>query len=453
MLKKSIHFNPVVALAWFAGLMLSPNALALLGNLAGMHQGYLGVWLLLGACAYVLNLRSYRALIGRPGSQADLSASYRNAWGDLPALLIPLSGRLVTTLVATTGLLVTAGFVFNEVFIYWFPNFAFAFILLGFLMAIQLFGPPVVGIFQVGFSTIALAGLIFLSIWGLAATPADLASKADGGGFFDFRTIFLTLWLWIGFDLIYDNTRPAPRDPGRPYKYILGGLVAVTLVFGLWGYVSLQYVEAGRLAGSTIAHTLAARKILGQSGRIVIGLVAIAGTCAAVNALFTSISRMMRSYACQGMIPSPGGILHKRPAVTVLLAGLAVAALMAGGAAGTDAIDTFLRAGLLLWMLNYAVVHLTVLKMNTAVRSSASAGAFWEPAAGAAIMLTGAAVLLFTDPDQRTLLVFLFFSVGFLSLLGLMGQKVNRSPMTRLQAVRRSQQKRQNTDSTPGGYS
>jgi len=133
MLKKSIHFNPVMALAWFAGLMLSPNTQALLGNLAGMLQGYLGVWLLLGACAYVLNLRSYRALIGRPGSHAELSVSHRNAWGDLPALLIPLSGRLVTTLAAATGLLVTAGIVFNEAFIYWFPNFAFAFILLGVL--------------------------------------------------------------------------------------------------------------------------------------------------------------------------------------------------------------------------------------------------------------------------------------------------------------------------------
>ncbi len=427
MLKKSIYFSQIIALAWFTGLMLTPDTLALLGNLVGTHKGYLAVWLLLGACVYVLNVRSYHALLNRPGSQADISESYRTAWGDLPALLIPLSGRLVTTVIAAAGLLVTVGFVFNEVFIYWFPNFAFAFILLGVLMTIQLFGPSVAGIFQVGFSATAIAGVILLSIWGLVTTPADLAGKADVGAAFDFRAVFLTLWLWIGFDLLYDNIRPEARNPDRRYKTVLGGLVAVTLMFGLWGYVSLQHVEAGRLADSTIAHTLTARKILGQPGRIIIGLVAVAGTCAAVNALFTSISRMMRSYARQGLIPSPGGLFEKRPAVTVFFAGFVIAALMAGGVAGTEAIDTFLRAGLLLWMLNYAAVHLTVLKLST--------GAFWEPAAGAAMLLAGIAVLVFTDPDKRTLLAFLAFSVGFLFLLSLIGQKLNCPPKTKTQPV------------------
>ncbi len=439
MLKKSIHFPPIIALAWFTGLMLTPDTLTLLGNLVGMHQGYIVVWLLLGACVYVLNARSYRALFNRPGPHADISTSYQTAWGDLPALLIPLSGRLVTTVIASTGLLVTAGFVFNEVFIYWFPNFAFAFILLGVLMTIQLFGPSVAGIFQVGFSAIAIAGLILLSISGLVTTPADLADKADYGATFDLRALFLTLWLWIGFDLLYDNTRPEAKDTGHQYKTILGGLVAVTVMFGLWGYVSLQHVEAGRLAESTIAHTLTAREILGQSGRIIIGLVAIAGTCAAVNALFTSISRMMRSYARQGLIPSPGVLFEKRPAVTIFFAGLVIATLMVGGMAGTEAIDTFLRAGLLLWMLNYAVVHLTVLRLSTNAKSWASSSAFWEPAAGAAILLAGIAVLMLTDPDKRTLFVFLAVSVGFLLLLSLIGKKVNRPPITKIQSVRNNQ--------------
>ena len=451
MQKVSKYFYPIVALAWFTGLMLTPNTLGLLGNLIGVHKGYLGVWLLLGACVYVLNARSYRALFNRPGSQADIPTFYRTAWGDLPALLIPLSGRIVTTVVGATGLLVTAGFVFNEVFIYWFPNFAFAFILLGVLVTIQLFGRSVTAMFQVGFSTTAVAGLIFLSIWGLAATPADLAEETSVGAAFGFRAVFLSLWLWIGFDILYDNTREEAGARGHLYKTILVGLTAVTVLFGLWGYVSLQHVEAGRLAETTIAHTLTARKILGQPGRIIIGLVAIAGTCAAVNALFTSISRMMRSYARQGLIPSPGGLLEKRPAITVFVAALAIAALMAGGVAGTEAIDTFLRAGLLLWMLNYAVVHLTVLKLSPGVKSSASSGVFWGPASGAAILLAGITVLMLTDPDKRTLLVFLAFSVGVLLLLILIAQKVNRPPIAKNQHSRKNQQNRLKPDSTQGG--
>ena len=39
---------------------------------------------------------------------------------------------------------------------------------------------------------------------------------------------------------------------------------------------------------------------------------------------------------------------------------------------------------------------------------------------------------MLTDPDKRTLLVFLAFSVGFLLLLSRIGQKVNRPPITKI---------------------
>jgi hypothetical protein len=39
---------------------------------------------------------------------------------------------------ASAGLVVSAGFVFNKVFVYWFPNFAFAFALPGLVAVIAL---------------------------------------------------------------------------------------------------------------------------------------------------------------------------------------------------------------------------------------------------------------------------------------------------------------------------
>lgn len=68
--------------------------------------------------------------------------------GNWAALLLPLSSRLSLTLVAATGLVATAGFVFNEVFVYWFPNFLFAYLLLGLILIVNLLGRVVWGRFQ-----------------------------------------------------------------------------------------------------------------------------------------------------------------------------------------------------------------------------------------------------------------------------------------------------------------
>jgi hypothetical protein len=50
-----------------------------------------------------------------------------------------------------TGLLVSSGFAFNEIFVYWFPNFGFAYLFLAILCSLQFFPkknrlPPAGGI-------------------------------------------------------------------------------------------------------------------------------------------------------------------------------------------------------------------------------------------------------------------------------------------------------------------
>ena len=63
--------------------------------------------------------------------------------------------------------------------------------------------------------------------------------------------------------------------------------------FDAWNAAALIHVEASRLAGTSIPYILTARSILGQTGRIVMGIVVIAGACAAVNLLFQAVARMM----------------------------------------------------------------------------------------------------------------------------------------------------------------
>jgi amino acid transporter len=419
----STRWEPFTQMAWLAGLMLAPGTLALHGNLVGIHRGLMAACLFMGAGMFALNAHGYWQLLRCAERMSDVD---RLEWHRFPALLISLNGRIMTTVVGATALLVTAGFVFNEVFVYWFPNFAFAFILLGALVGLQLLGGRVPEISQIVFTSSAAAGMVVLISWGGLATPSSPpAFSADTAVTSGFRPVFLTLLLWVGFDLLFINTLPKSGDPSRKYRIAMAGLGAMTALFLLWAFVSLKYVAPQRLADTTIAHTLVAREILGQPGRLIIGMVAISGVLAAVNALFTASARLIRAHAREGLLPSMGGLPERRPWVIPVVLGGVCAGLMAGGFAGTEEIDTFLRAGLVLWMLHYATVHLVVLRLNmSAERPTGWISALARilvPLVGAGLPAAAASVLVVTDPERFSLLQCLACTGGGFFILGLMG--------------------------------
>jgi hypothetical protein len=95
---------------------------------------------------------------------------------------------------------------------------------------------------------------------------------------------------------------------------------------------------------------LVAREILGEPGRILMGIAVICGSCAAVNALFHLATGALAELAYRHLLPGhPPGRLRRRR--FVFLFGLMIGALLMGGLAGHDSIETYIEASLLLWLL------------------------------------------------------------------------------------------------------
>lgn len=409
------------SIAWLMGLMLAPHSLALLGNLAGDNGLLLLVWLAAGAGIFTINGISYRNLLIHGSGPAVESESFRQAFGALPAIMIPLSGRIVTALMAATGLLVTSGFVFNEVFVYWFPNFAFAFILLAGLLVIQLLGRRTAEKFQILFTGTAFAGLSFLVLMGLFGSPASDLNNENFLPTARLHSILGVLFLFVGFEMFYVNSQDSGNISSRRFRYVAWGILGVGILFGLWVLVSLKYVQAQRLAETTIAHILAAREVFGQPGRVVIGIVSIAGTCSAVNAMFVAVSEMIRQMATRGLLPTAGSLFEKRPAASAIGLGIITALMMAVGMAGTEAIDIYLRAGLIFWLFNYGTIHLAVMVLKRQdsgpLAASDMPGGALLPAAGAVVMLGAVVLLVVTDPEAAVMLRFMVLSLGVFFVL------------------------------------
>ncbi len=305
-----------------------------------------------------------------------------------------------------TAALVTAGFVFNEIFFYWFPNFGFATLLLAGLLGLNLAGRQTTAAAQSLFFLTALGGLTILALVGLAFGGSAALQESIPAVGISAQAMGLTAVAFIGYDLLRYTT---PGIGYRGARRLMGiGIVAVGLLFWAWNTAALTHVAPSRLADTSIPHILSAKAIMGPTGRIMIGIVVIAGACAAVNYLFQAVAQMMAVLAARGLMPAVAGFSPSRPWLPLVTMTGVTGLLMAVGFAGSDWLDTFLRAGLIIWITSIGLAHLPSLLSG----NRRDEGPVWRRTAAGVIvhlallvaMVTMGMILLWTDDNPLSLL-------------------------------------------------
>jgi len=415
---------PLIAIAM--GLLLSPGSLTILGNNMGTAGASFLVVILTGLVVHLFTALSFGELsLHFPGPDGE-ARLIKESIGLTPALLIPLCSRVLFTLCAATGILATAGYAFNEVFILWFPNLGFSFCLLGFLLLINLLGHKVSSTAQMVFVACTVLGLVLLSIvglWHLGKAPPTLeASNPDP--LHMGRAILFGLVLFVGFDLAIFAKASNGHHPMKLIRSMILGILLAAMILALWGLVSLKYVSPGKLADTTVPHMVAARHIMGQKGRFIMGLVVLAGSCGAANALLMSVSEMLSGMAKQGLLPAFLSLRPKRVPIGLMPLALGIAAMMATGMAGKPELETYTRAAIWFWLLHYATIHVSFLTMRW--RDPGRFHPFQVlitpviPIIAVLTLLMGLVGLLWTAPERALLMKFIpvvLFTVSIFALL------------------------------------
>lgn len=392
------------------GLMLSPETLSKLGSGLG-ESGTLFVWLLgCAALAQACNAWSYDRLQHFLQSTTVESSPLGSLLGHGGAHLAPMAIRLPAFVCLNTAVLATAGFVFNEVFVYWFPNFAFAFLLLGFLLLLSLLSPRGALVLQSLCAGAAVAGLIGLSVAGLVAwSNAPLREATGGPAILGVRPVVLCLTLFMGFELsLYGPPSPAKVLPS---SRLIVAAAAVLLL--MWSLVSVYVVPMDRLAGSSVPHMVTARAIFGETGRIIMGIVVLAGCCGVVNGSFLALYGLASDLVRPEAADAPSHARTGPGRIGIVLVAGAVAALLGYGFAGEPELEVWLRGSALLWLLGYALFHLSlcILTLRGPSAGAMPRGLFqnraWVHGACFALFLSAVTASVWTDPQRTPLFVFL----------------------------------------------
>lgn len=384
---------------------LSPDVLVLLGNSFGRHGKAFGIALLAGAAlsataAYFIH---YPASIFTVDNRQDILAAEA---GLLPAITLNLAGRLGPALLFSTGMLVTAGFTFNETFVYWFPNFGFSFLLLLLVAILHLCGEKVVLAAQQMFFVLTASCLLFLAGAGLLAGPVPLQSAGPAETGTTYLALVSLVPLAMLFFLGYDHLMPGDGD-GSP-RYFPAAVGLGFLLLALWGLTSLSHVPQARLAESSVPYVVAAKAILGQPGRFIIGIAVISGTCAAVNGLFYLAVETVRQILTESTASNPIRPKHHSwlPKIQAILMAAVIALFLALGLAGSERLEVFIFGALLLWLLTIGMKCLAIaVHLHKQQERNYSPLGYATGGLGGMI-LAAVACLAFTYPQPRLLVGF-----------------------------------------------
>ncbi len=397
--------------AFSAGMMASPDTFVRTGKFLG-QSGFLGLFLIiLFAVFYILILKT--------GSD-QFSTNFQNH-SDFAAIFAFLIKFIALNFIATS-LLVTSGFVFNEVFLYWFPNFGFAFILLGVLLGIQFLPQRTIRFIQIILVFIPVTILIILSIAGFLNAPAqNYISEywALDGVDIKHTSFFLTpLLFFIGFDLGL-NLFPQKDETGQIFSHhgALSAILIFAVLFSLWGFIYMYFLPKEKLFTTTIPHIITAKEILGTSGRYLMGLMIISGSMAALNATFFYLSRCFAYQKGQTKAD------HKHGKLTIIISSMIIGIMMAAGIAGDDKIDVYVKAVLILWLISYGVSLLSCSSNKISNQNFSNRSVKNKNKLLGLLLRISILILIVTDENFNLLIYFLFpaliiiFIVSFVVLL------------------------------------
>jgi hypothetical protein len=402
--------NRIVFLSVSMGFMLSPQSLIVSGNAAGSMGPAFLIPFCGAAALFLANSVTYEGVFFDRGAGPGEASLLWNAFGRVPATALLLCSRGVVAVSISTLILARAGYVFNEIFVYWFPNLGFSFALLAMILAVNLTSARLTGALHVLAGGIILAGLgtmiiIGFSGCGNAPPPAAGGAVAKEG---ILRGLFLPFTVLIGFELAGLIFRGKEMS-GAWRKTTWGALIAVVVSLGLWGLVSTMYVSAELLSASTVPYSLAAWAIWGQLGRTILGLVVLAGCWLSVSVLLRSTAGMMARLAEKSMLPALFQRSGRTTWMSLSVLALAVGLLMALGLAGETITEICAQGGIYFWLITYAGVNLAVFRV---LRKQESTQNGYLSFVLSLVFSAVAVILIVTDPRSADVVRFMVLAAA-----------------------------------------
>ncbi|MDR0671898.1 MAG: APC family permease [Oscillospiraceae bacterium] len=176
----------------------------------------------------------------------------------------------------------------------------------------------------------------------------------------------MAFWLFIGVEFIV----PIATDMKNPRKHVpismflSLGIICVLQIVMVLGFHN--YTQWGDLAASNAPHILYGMNMLGEFGKIWMGVVAVLATVSTLNSVLNSLAKICYGMAKINILPGLFQKTNKKgaPVWGVLIFGGAICAIQATGLTTADEIMFLILTGSIFWMISYVLMHINVLVLR-----------------------------------------------------------------------------------------
>lgn len=153
----------------------------------------------------------------------------------------------------------------------------------------------------------------------------------------------------------------------KPHITIPGGMIGSLVVvfimqlFCVFGFAN--YVTFDQLGQSGSPHMLYGIALLGEFGRIWMGIVSILAVISTANTVINSLGYLMSGMARINMLPQIFSKKNKNgaPYVGILTIGIAMTVLVVASLVASDLLNFFLKVASVFWIIVYLFLHIDVI--------------------------------------------------------------------------------------------
>ncbi|MGB5273500.1 MAG: APC family permease, partial [Flavobacteriaceae bacterium] len=262
---------------------------------------------------YVFTFSELALMLPKAGS---ISAYTEVSMGHLPAIVATISGYLAPAVFGLPAELFLLESVLDTLYPGSFSQMGWVIIIL--LTLLNILGVDFFAKVQNLLAYLMLTALLVIGVTGL--TEAD----PQGGSFLSFWEGFehldigvlslttMALWSFMALEFVCPMIEET-KNPNKniPRSMILAAVVLL-VIYTLVALAAYLAVPQEALAGSDIPHAVLITALFGESGKLIMAVLAITATCSTINTALATIPRMLFGMAQNQQLPAVFMKLHPK---------------------------------------------------------------------------------------------------------------------------------------------
>ncbi len=368
-LKKVLGFGSLFIIA--IGLVVSQASVVSIIQGAGLGGGSFFIAIFIAFILTVCYISTYSELTLMMPKAGSISTYTAVSAGHFPAIIAAISAYVAPAIFAWPAELLLLEHVLDSFSPGSFTHISL--LLLWFFAILNILGIDLFATIQ-GF--ISYTMLVTLLVIGFSGFTTETANGTTAIQIWQdllhsdssvFSLVLLALWAFISFevacDLIEETKNPKKHLP----KAMFIASITMLLVYCLIAFTAMRQVPASQLAITDIPHWVLGQALFGNTGKIIIVVLAITTTSGAISSALAALPRLLYGMAHHKQLPAIFMRLHptrKTPWFGILVLSVATTIPILIFGKNPDALLMLLISAASCWLLTYIIAHIDLIVLR-----------------------------------------------------------------------------------------